>query len=218
MSHSSSPAILALLGLRLKGFATSEQVATLVGLSEAAVEAVLQEASASNQAVFRDGRRTGWTLKPGGRAEIERLLSDELDEAGCRQLAQSAYDRFLALNGTMLQVCTNWQVKDTDTQILNDHEDPAYDELVIADLGKLDEAVQPICAELADELDRFSIYSRRFSSSYSRRFSSSLAKVQSGERAWFAAPIKESYHTVWFELHEDLLATLGIDRATEKAH
>jgi len=24
-----------------------------------------------------------------------------------------------------------------------------------------------------------------------------------------------SYHTVWFELHEDLLATLGIDRASE---
>jgi hypothetical protein len=25
----------------------------------------------------------------------------------------------------------------------------------------------------------------------------------------------ESYHTVWFELHEDLLATLGIQRAGE---
>ncbi len=210
MPHSSSPAILALLGLRLKGFAPTEQVAALVGLSEAAVDAVLQEASASDQAVYRDGRRTGWALRPEGRTEVERLLGQELDEIGCRLLVQSAYDRFLDLNGTMLLVCTNWQVKDAEAQVLNDHEDPAYDNAVIADLSKLNDAVQPICAELAQELDRFSIYSNRFSAA--------LAKVQSGERDWFAAPIKESYHTVWFELHEDLLATLGIDRATEKAH
>ncbi len=25
----------------------------------------------------------------------------------------------------------------------------------------------------------------------------------------------DSYHTVWFELHENLLATLGIERARE---
>ena len=25
----------------------------------------------------------------------------------------------------------------------------------------------------------------------------------------------DSYHTVWFELHEDLLATLGLERAAE---
>ena len=25
----------------------------------------------------------------------------------------------------------------------------------------------------------------------------------------------DSYHTVWFELHEDLLATLGIERSSE---
>ncbi len=210
MSHSSSPTILALLGLRLKGFAPAGQVATLVGLSEATVEAVLQDASVSDEAVFRDGRRTGWALKPEGRAKVEQLLLEELDETGCRLLAESAYSRFLNLNGTMLQVCTDWQVKDAEAQVLNDHEDPAYDDAVIADLGKLDDAVQPICAELADELDRFSIYSNRFSAA--------LTRVQSGERDWFAAPIKESYHTVWFELHEDLLATLGIDRATEKAH
>ena len=30
-------------------------------------------------------------------------------------------------------------------------------------------------------------------------------------------PVIESYHTVWFELHEDLLVTLGLDRAAETA-
>ena len=28
-------------------------------------------------------------------------------------------------------------------------------------------------------------------------------------------PMIDSYHSVWFELHEDLLATLGIERGSE---
>ncbi|MDQ1375434.1 MAG: hypothetical protein QOJ09_2772, partial [Actinomycetota bacterium] len=28
-------------------------------------------------------------------------------------------------------------------------------------------------------------------------------------------PLIDSYHTVWFELHEDLLSTLGIERGSE---
>ncbi len=210
MAASSSPTLISLLGLRLKGFATSEQVGELVGLEGAVVEECLKGAAAAGHAVFRDGRRTGWTLKTEGRSEVERLLAIELDETGTRDLAQSCYDRFLALNRTMLEVCTRWQVKDPDAQVLNDHSDGSYDRAVIAELSGLDDAVQPICAELTSQLDRFGIYSPRFESS--------LAKVKAGETEWFTAPIKESYHTVWFELHEDLLATLGIDRATEKAH
>jgi hypothetical protein len=38
--------------------------------------------------------------------------------------------------------------------------------------------------------------------------------VQAGDAAYFAAPMIASYHTVWFELHEDLLATLGIARSS----
>ena len=39
--------------------------------------------------------------------------------------------------------------------------------------------------------------------------------VRCGEGDWFDKPLTDSYHTVWFELHEDLLATLGLERATE---
>jgi hypothetical protein len=41
--------------------------------------------------------------------------------------------------------------------------------------------------------------------------------VLTGDHDWFTKPILASYHTVWFELHEDLLATLGLDRASETA-
>ena len=70
-----------------------------------------------------------------------------------------------------------------------------------------DGVVQPICAELAGRLARFD--------GYGRRFSESLGRVVAGEVEWFTRPMIDSYHTVWFELHEDLLATLGIERAKE---
>jgi hypothetical protein len=210
MPHSSSPDLLALHGLRLKGFAEATTVAELVGLDVVTVETELSKASNHEWAMFRDGRRTGWALKPAGRSENERLLAAELDEVGCRPIVQSAYERFLALNGTMLAVCTRWQVVDADSQTLNDHSDAAYDSAVIAELEVLDDQVQPICAELSEQLDRFSVYAPRFTTA--------LEKLRLGELDWFTKPIMESYHTVWFELHEDLLATLGIDRASEKAH
>lgn len=210
MPSNSTPALLALHGLRLKGFAEASVVAQLFDLDEATVTAELEHAAASEFAMFRDGRRTGWALKPTGRAENERLLREELDGSGHRDLVQQSYDQFLTLNGTMLAVCTRWQVKDQDAQQLNDHTDPAYDASVLAELAELDAGVQPICAQLATAFERFA--------AYAPRFDLALEKLRAGELEWFTKPIMESYHTVWFELHEDLLATLGIDRASEKAH
>jgi hypothetical protein len=207
---SSSVNLLALHGLRLKGFTETDSVAALYGMDEAATDAALSEGLATEAVVRRDGRRSGWSLSKEGRQENERLLAAELDSAGHRAAVQGAYERFLALNSAMLATCTRWQVKDAEGQVLNDHTDPEYDAAVMADLKALDDGVQPIIAELAGLLNRFAIYSPRFHHA--------LAQLGAGELEWFTRPVMESYHTVWFELHEDLLATLGIDRASEQAH
>lgn len=216
MAHPSEPDLLALHGLRLKGFAEADVVATLLRKNEEEVAAALNGASASEFAMYRDGRMKGWALTPAGRVENERLLAAELDAAppvdgvDARSIIQSVYDRFLALNGTMLAVCTRWQVKDANAQVLNDHSDPAYDAAVIDELALLDAGVQPLLAELVVVLDRFG--------GYADRFTHALERIRAGDQQWFTKPIMESYHTVWFELHEDLLASLGIDRASEGAH
>ena len=44
-----------------------------------------------------------------------------------------------------------------------------------------------------------------------------LERVRDGDHDWFAKPMIDSYHTVWFQLHEDLLNTLGIERSKEAA-
>ncbi len=200
--------LLALHGLRLKGFAETKVIADFLGVSESEVNGALNEASTGGFTNYREGARSGWMMTAEGRAENERLLSAELDGAGQRDAVVSCYQQFLALNGRMLAACTSWQVKDQDAQIMNDHSDPAYDAAVISELEKIDEAVQPICAELGEALERYG--------NYGPRFVFALDKLRGGDNDWFTKPIIESYHTVWFELHEDLLATLGIDRASEK--
>ena len=50
---------------------------------------------------------------------------------------------------------------------------------------------------------------------YAGRFATALAKLQGGELEYLTRPIIDSYHTIWFELHEDLITGLGIDRSQE---
>jgi hypothetical protein len=39
--------------------------------------------------------------------------------------------------------------------------------------------------------------------------------VLAGDHDWFTKPMHPSYHSSWFELHEDLLVTLGRERNQE---
>ena len=208
MAHPSDPRLLVLHGLRLKGFADTDVVASLVGVDAAGVTEHLAAFQDANLVVRRDGRISGWSLTPTGRKEHERLLAEELDAVGCRDVVDGAYRDFVALNGDLLAVCTDWQLRTVDgTQVVNDHSDAAHDEAVIGRLVALHDRVRPVTTTLRDHLERFS--------SYGGRLRAALEKLVAGDRDWFTKPVIDSYHTVWFELHEDLLATLGIERATE---
>lgn len=200
--------MLALLGLRLKGFADAAAVADVVGAAETDIAAAL-EAAAGEGLVRYNEERGVYLLDPtSGRPEGERLLGEQLDAAGVREDLIACYRDFLTLNQSMLQLCTDWQVKAIgDEQVLNDHEDDEYDQEIIGRLVDLDDSLRKILTRLRALLDRYG--------SYVIRFRGALDKLLAGELQYFTKPIIASYHTVWFELHEDLLATLGIDRATE---
>ena len=93
------------------------------------------------------------------------------------------------------------------SHILNDHADADYDAKVLSRLMRIDEAAQRICDELATRLSRFGVYRLRLSSALERSLGGDIAYV---------ADSLESYHAVWFQLHEDLLTTLGISRDDER--
>jgi hypothetical protein len=79
---------------------------------------------------------------------------------------------------------------------------------VLTTLSTLREQLRPICQELGQRLARFH--------GYDDRFTAALARVEQGELTWVARPRVDSCHTVWMELHEDLIATLGIRRGAEQ--
>jgi hypothetical protein len=208
MPFPSEPDVLVLLGLRLASFGPSDVVAEAAGLTGSETAERLPVLAEAGLALHRDGRRPGWMLTPAGRAEGERRLADELDASGARDLVTDAYHRFLAVNQRLLDACTDWQLRDVDgAALVNDHTDADHDGQVVDELVAIDRAIQPVVSDLADALARMG--------GYGPRLTSALAKVQGGDPDWFTKPTIASYHTVWFELHENLLATLGIERGSE---
>jgi len=208
MAVNSDPDLRVAHGLRVRGLTDTPELAQAVGLAPAVVDVRMADLVESGHARRRDGNMAGWVLTPEGRAHGEALIAEELDAAGEREAVADLYQRFLGVNQGFLSLCTDWQLREVDgEQVLNDHADASHDDSVVARLVEADVVVQSICVQLAERLARVG--------GYGRRFSDALGRVQAGEVEWFTRPMIDSYHTVWFELHEDLLATLGIDRAKE---
>lgn len=208
MSHPSEPGFLVLHALRLKGFADDDAVAACTGLDVDAVRVRLKEHAGDGFVVRRDGHISGWSLTSEGKARHADLVASELDRAGARDAVRGIYDRFLQINHEMLAVCTAWQLRDVDdAQAINDHGDADYDQSVIMRLVAIHDRVRPVTADLRERFARFA--------GYGDRLRAALERVVAGEHEWFTKPVIDSYHTVWFELHEDLLCTLGIERSSE---
>ena len=208
MPYPRKSAQLVLHALRTKGMADADAVVQATGLSADHVSEVLQDLSERGWVRYRDAKRAkGWMLLGEGRAEADRLAIAEIEESGKRSLVLELYGTFKVLDPELKKACTDFQIRGDQT--LNDHTDPDYDAAVIARLSDIDRRVQPVIAGLTEAFDRFG--------HYGGRLDYALSRVVSGDLNWFTKPSLDSYHEVWFELHEDLLVSLGIDRAAEMA-
>ncbi|WP_147917010.1 transcriptional regulator [Ruania zhangjianzhongii] len=196
--------------LRLLGFADDAGIAARVGSDQAEVAEELLDAQSRGwvqHTAFAD--LDGWSLTDRGKAENERLLADQRQEADLGGEVDAVYREFLPLNARLLRACSDWQLRpaDGDPLAANDHRDPAWDDQVLAELTELNEELAPLVGRLVAVLDRFA--------GYDDRFASALRRAQAGEPGWVDSSTLDSCHRVWFELHEDLIATLGIDRSAE---
>ena len=205
-----------LLALRLAGVAETAEVTRRlsIGPGDTAAttdtEAILRALAERGLVRERTGALAGWQLTPDGIRAGEALLGAELAEANGGPVIEAAYGTFLDLNRRMLSVLTAWQVRsDGDDQVPNDHLDAAYDRSVLADLRLLDDDLRGLIDGLGATLPRYSGYADRLDGAWQR--------VSAGDLSWVDRPRIDSIHTLWFELHEDLLATLGLDRAAETA-
>ena len=197
-----------LLQLRLRAFAPTDALAVAGGFDPVDVDRVLVAAESDRLVQRRDGRVVGWTLTASGRRRGQELLVAELDAAGARERVLDAYLDFLPLNAELLSICTDWQVVVVGEEHLpNDHADPLRDAAVLARLDALHPAALRVTDSLAAAVDRFEAYGRRLDHAH--------ARVAAGGTEWLTRATGDSYHGVWFELHEHLLAVLGHERTGE---
>jgi hypothetical protein len=199
--------LLVLHAVRIRGFADIPTIAGRFGLDPARTTEILGDAQAYGwvvHTVFAD--LDGWSLTESGRAENERRLAVELAGTGGADEVREVYRGFLPLNTRLRRVCTDWQLRPVigDRFAVNDHFDRAWDDRVLAELAVIGRALAPIIGRLSEVLDRFR--------GYDTRFTAALHRAQAGESGWVDGTDIDSCHHVWFELHEDLIATLGLDR------
>ncbi|MEV8639008.1 transcriptional regulator [Streptosporangium sp. NPDC051023] len=210
MTRNSPLDLLVLHAVRITGFADTPVVAHRYGLDAAETKKVLRDAQARGWVEHTAFAGTeGWSLTEAGRAENERQLAAELARVGGADEVRDVYRKFLPLNGLLLQACTDWQLRPAagDRLAVNDHSDAAWDAGVLSELAGIDRALTPLADRLGSVLTRFR--------GYDKRFTAALARAQAGKGDWVDRTDVDSCHRVWFELHEDLIATLGLDRRAE---
>jgi hypothetical protein len=210
MTRNSPPDLLVLHAVRLTGFADTPVIAHRYGLDAAETKESLLDAEARGWVEHTAFAGTeGWSLTEAGRAENERRLAAELTRVGGADEVSGVHREFLPLNALLLRACTDWQLRPTagDRLAVNDHSDPAWDARVLSVLADIDRALRPLADRLGSVLTRFR--------GYDTRFTTALTHARAGEGAWVDRTDVDSCHRVWFELHEDLIATLGLDRHAE---
>jgi len=132
-----------------------------------------------------------------------RLPPGSPDDARVRALLAA----FLPVNRRLRDVCTAWQCRPDGSP--NDHADAAYDAGVRDSLEDVHEAILPVLDRLAAVVPGFG--------RYPDRLAAALDRLDDGEPAWLASPVLDSYHTVWMQLHQELLLCLGVSREEDEA-
>ena len=192
--------------LLIKGYATPEMLgACLFCATEHA--ASLLDLLASEGLVETAGG--SFRLTAEGRAAAAELVGADRQAWG-PDAAAAALDAFVALDLRMKQAVTDWQMREVDGgQQVNDHGDPEYDRGVLDRLGELHADAVAWLRPLQGRLARLG--------RYEARLERAVGLARNGDPAYVASPRVDSYHSVWFELHEELIHLAGTTRADEVA-
>lgn len=184
--------------VRLRGVANTAQLAEMTGRTPDDLTPVLDRLAADDLIFERAGRRvSGWTL-----TETGRETHGERIRAGVAAVVETElptiYDAFLDHNVPLKTLCSAWQQAGTDE----------------AARWKAIGELEDIHGTAAVVFDRAGAVMPRFGR-YRDRLGAALEKVTGGDERFFTGATVDSYHTIWFEAHEDFLLSLGRDRAEE---
>jgi DNA-binding MarR family transcriptional regulator len=188
-----------LQAVRLKGRVRPADLAATLDEDASVVNATIKELAEAG--LLTDGKAV--RLSPEGRARLTELLAEERGGIDGDAFART-YDEFRGVNRDFKSLVALWQLKDGEP---NDHTDADYDAAVLGRLDGVHDAVLPVLAAASRQLPRLD--------AYTAKLSAALKKIQAGDTTWFTRPIVDSYHTVWFEMHEELIGAAGLTREDE---
>jgi hypothetical protein len=189
-------------GLAVKKHATPEVVAGIVGLETDEVRKVLVNLVEAKRVAEANGK---YLLTPAARMALDCDYSRLYADVRVHPDFKAGYEGFERLNGALKQLITDWQTLPVGGgRVPNDHSNKDYDANIIDRLGELHERAELVLKRLAGVVPRFQIYDEKLRAA--------LGRSEDGAIQWVSDAKIESYHTLWFELHEDLLRLMGRER------
>jgi pyruvate,orthophosphate dikinase len=151
--------------------------------------------------------KRGLRLTEAGKIEVDAWFARERARLGVERI-DVLYESFCVINAKVKQIVTDWQLKPGGGEpVLNDHSDAAYDAAVI-------DRLECAADEFGQLLDASGAAGERLRC-YRDRLARSLVSVRAGDVSFVASPVKDSFHTAWFELHEELIHLSGRKRHDE---
>jgi biotin operon repressor len=183
--------------LRIKGRATPGELAAALGATADAIEQSLRELQADGLAIERAaGRRPGWMLSPRGRDVHAAQAEADVPEEVRAQVMEQYKGFFLRVNDRTKELCAVWQTTSDGERRLD----------LLAELHELHERAAPALVRTGEAIPRFARYRERLATALERA---------GRDPRYVVSPLVDSYHTAWFECHEDFLVTLGLSRHEE---
>jgi hypothetical protein len=193
-----SDSFLFLHGLAIKKFGTAGAVASILGTNESDTRLALEQAVEIGEAALVRGN---FVLTPKGIEWLNNQYPVRFHQVRHESALSTAYERFEIVNAQLKKLMTQWQTIEIAGELLpNDHSDGKYDEKIIDRLEKLHDDFDQISLDFVKAVPRLS--------RYRERLGQALVKIDDGFHEYVSGVNVDSYHTVWFELHEDLLRML----------
>src|SRR5882757_214674 len=192
-------------GVAVKKYATVAEIAAVTGVDADQVRDFVKTATAGGRLLVNGDK---YLLTPLAQVALRFDYSRQFDAVRSDNFFRTAYDRFESINADLKSLITRWQTIDTrGARVANDHSDREYDMEIIADLGDINDDVDGLLRIFESALPRFAYYRVNLSAA--------LEKAEAGALEWVSSTRVLSYHTLWFELHEDLLRILDKRRREE---
>jgi hypothetical protein len=185
--------------LRLKGIVDGPAIAAALGGDPVAAERTVTQLVEAGFVRSRETPRlSGWTLTEAGRQRHAEAMTASRSPENTAALAP-LYERFLALNNRVKALATSWQ------QLSGEDATGRWE--AIEELAEVHAEAARIVGAMAEVVERFAWHSRRLAAA--------MERLREGDERYFTGVTVDSFHTVWFECHEDLIQTLGRERIAE---